>query len=288
MVHKSLTYQIQNLILEHLTFENPAPARNILPFLNHLPANPSSRQKLQCPFYTGSSQKKIWESREQGKGAGRRGDLGQGRMFNKQKSWQALCLASELCVTSGVTGKNTLIRMSSGKGGCEQIEECSPCDHVCSQTNCSKEPQRHTRSSTKSDYLTPVSAFLLNSYLSDCHGQLQSSTLQHSGRGSLNWGTASIQLAYGHVYEAFSELVLDANAGGSSPLWVVPSLGLDCTRTLVEWAGGSKPVSSISPGSLLQFLSGAPAQGCPDDEHNINIINPFLSTLLLIMVYQAL
>lgn len=100
---------------------------------------------------------------------------------------------------------------------------------------------------------------------------------------------ASIQLAYGHVYEAFSELLLDANAGGSSPLWVVPSQGLDCARTLAGWARGSKLVSSIPPGSLLQFLSGAPAQGCPDGEPwPVSIINPFLSTLLLIMVYQAL
>lgn len=137
MVHKSLTYQVQNLILECLTFKNPTPARHTPPSLNHLPANPPSRQKLQSPFYTGTSQKKIWESREQGKEAGERGDLGQGRMFDKQKSWQALCLASELCVTLGVTSKKTLIRMSSGKGGCEQTEECIPCDHVCSPTNCS-------------------------------------------------------------------------------------------------------------------------------------------------------
>lgn len=36
MVHKSPTYQIQNLTLECLTFKNPAPARSTPPSLNHL------------------------------------------------------------------------------------------------------------------------------------------------------------------------------------------------------------------------------------------------------------
>lgn len=204
-------------------------------------------------------------------------------MFDEQKSWQDPGLASELCVTLGVTSKETLIRMSSGKGGCEQLEECSPCDHVCSLTDCSREAQRHTRSSTKSDYLTPVSAFcwwvipVTVTVKSSCQfdNTQQRNCLHPTSLCTCLWG--------------ISELLLDANAAGSSPLCVVPSLGLDCTRTPAEWARGSKPVSSIPPALYFSFCLELLPQGSPDDEPwPVSIINPFLSTLLLIVVYQAL
>lgn len=81
--------------------------------------------------------------------------------------------------------------------------------------------------------------------------------LTHSriARRDLIWEITLIRLASVHVYGAFSWLVTDA--GGPSPLWVVPPLA--CGPVLYknsDWveAGKNKPVSSVPPLSRHQFL----------------------------------
>lgn len=66
--------------------------------------------------------------------------------------------------------------------------------------------------------------------------------------GAFSWGLAYIVLAYGWVCEALSWLLIDV--GGPSLLLghVIP----ECTRKPAEQEPENKPVSSFSPGFLLQ------------------------------------
>lgn len=76
----------------------------------------------------------------------------------------------------------------------------------------------------------------------------------HLGRETLNWKTTFLRLACRQVSSAFSESVI--GVGRPSPLWLVPSLGIQAEQVM-----GSKIVSSTPPWLLQQLLSWG---FCPD------------------------
>lgn len=82
--------------------------------------------------------------------------------------------------------------------------------------------------------------------------------LIYSERQTFNWWIAFFTLACGHIYVAFSWLLIDI--GEPIPLWIVPSVGSQpglYKKGRKMWTR-SKPASSILPWPLFQFLLSGP------------------------------
>lgn len=107
--------------------------------------------------------------------------------------------------------------------------------------------------------------------------------LDISGRGTLNRGTASIRLIFGHVYGGIS-LIIDWRL---SPLWVLPPPGKELLlekRKVADRENGSKSVSGFPP-CFLSYSCPSYLQWLILLEH-VNLIHKPLSLqVLLVMVF---